>query len=638
MPQYELNINDYIRILRKRRFIIIFCFIAMLVTSLFFVSQESPQYKAVSSVKIEQRQTVAGLLTELVTYSPGDVMESAAKIIKGYPVMRKVARRLGLTEKGTPKTKARAIIAELQGDVIAEPVKSTNIIEITVTSGNAKKAMDLANAVADVYIEENLLEKNKQATTARKFIEEQLNTLENKLNQTEESLMSFGDEVKGIRVSPSLQTKLTELEFSLLDLKQKYTDKHPLVKQIQDQISDLESQLKGFSGQELEYARLARDVEVNRKLHALLREKLEEARITEAQKVSDVSIVNPAILPAVSVGQDRKTGVVLGGLTGLVLGIILAFVLESLDTSIGTIEDVESLLKLPVLGVVPSVKFESEKKANIFQEMLSFFAARKQSKAENTYARLIVHHEPKSFIAEAYRSIRTNLKLSSSLKTILITSANPQEGKTTVLTNLSLVIAQGGSKTLVVSTDLRRPVIARTFGLKEEPGLNEVLTKVVTLDSAIRSMSDIMLGDMKLDNIMETPGMENISILPSGRIPMNPSELLESGQMHSLISELRSRFDVAVFDSPPVLPITDAVLLASKVDGVVLVYEAGRTARSALLRAKAQLESAGAKILGVVLNHIKPETEAAVNYPHYGRYKYYGEEEDKAGKKKPFKK
>ncbi len=295
----------------------------------------------------------------------------------------------------------------------------------------------------------------------------------------------------------------------------------------------------------------------------------------------------------------------------------------------------ESLLKLPVLGVVPSVKLEPKKKANIFQEVASFFVANKQSKTENTYARLIVHYEPKSFIAEAYRSIRTNLRLSSSLKTILITSANPQEGKTTVLTNLSLAIAQGGSKTLLVSTDLRRPVIARTFGLKEEPGLNEVITKVVTLDSALRGMSDIMLGDMKLDNIMETPGMENLSIFPSGHIPMNPSELLESRQMHSLISELRSRFDVVLFDSPPVLPITDAVLLASQVDGVVLVYEAGRTARSALLRTKAQLESAGAKILGVVLNHIKPETEATLNYPHYGRYKYYGEKEDKAGKKKP---
>ncbi len=327
MPQYELNINDYIRILRKRRFIIIFSFLAMFVASLFLVSQESPRYKAVSSVKIEQRQTVAGLLTELVTYSPGDVMESAAKIIKGYPVMRKVARRLGLTEKNTPKAKARAIVAELQGSVNAEPVKSTNIIEITVTSENGKKAMDLANVVAEVYIDENLLEKNKQATTARKFIEEQLNTLENKLNQTEERLRAFGDEVKGIRVSPSIQNKLTELEFSLLDLTQKYTSKHPLVKQAQDQISDLEAQLKGFSGQELEYARLARDVEVNRKLHAMLKEKLEEARITEAQKVSDVSIVNPAILPTTPIGQDKKTGVVLGGLTGLVLGIILAFIL-----------------------------------------------------------------------------------------------------------------------------------------------------------------------------------------------------------------------------------------------------------------------------------------------------------------------
>ncbi len=161
--------------------------------------------------------------------------------------------------------------------------------------------------------------------------------------------------------------------------------------------------------------------------------------------------------------------------------------------------------------------------------------------------------------------------------------------------------------------------------MKEEPGLNEVITKVVDLDESLRNISDIMMGDMKLNKIMETPGIENIYILPSGHISMNPAELLESKEVDGLIDELKNRFDIILFDSPPVLPITDAVLLASKVDGVILVYEAGRTARSVLLRTKMQLESAGAKILGVVLNHIKPESEAALNYPYY-KYKYYGEE------------
>jgi len=228
-------------------------------------------------------------------------------------------------------------------------------------------------------------------------------------------------------------------------------------------------------------------------------------------------------------------------------------------------------------------------------------------------------------MAEAYRALRTNLKLSPSLKTILITSASAQEGKTTVLTNLGLAITQTGVNTLLVSADLRRPSVAKTFGLKEEPGLSEVINGTVSLTEAIRSASDIMMGGMKLEKMLETPGMEHMNILSSGNIPVNPAELLESKQMDDLIKNVRARFEVILFDAPPVLPITDASLLAGKVDGVVLVYEVGRTARSALLRTKAQLESAGAKILGIVLNHIKPEIEPTVAYPYYYKYKYGGE-------------
>jgi len=624
LAQYELNINDYLRIVRKRKLIIIATIVTALIFSLISVSSQKPSYEAVSSVKIEERKTVAGLLTELVSYSPGDVMESAAKIITGYPVMKKVAAKLGLLKENASVEESLQIASELQENISTETVKNTNIIEIKVTGDNPRKVMELANTVAEVYIEENLLDKNKQARTERKFIEEQLANLENKLKDNEESLRSFGNEVKGIRVSPSIQNRLTELEFSLLDLLQKYTEKHPAVRQIKDQIRDLELQLKGFSGQELEYARLTREVEVNKKLYAMLKEKLEESRITEAQKVSDVSIVNPAVLPTAPVGTRKKTGVMLGGLTGIILGFIFAFLRESLDTSIGTIEDVENLLKLPVLGIVPPYSIEGKEEKGWWDKYLNVFNLHKHPKVDELYARLIVHHEPQSLMAEAYRAIRTNLKLSSSLKTILVTSASPQEGKSTVVTNLGLAVTQTGLRTLLVSADLRRPSIARTFGLKEDPGLNEVINGAVSLNEAIRSASDIMMGGMNLGKMLETPGMENISILTTGNIPMNPAEILQSKELDNLITSVRSKFDLVLFDAPPVLPITDASELAGKVDGVILVYEVGRTARSALLRTKAQLESSGAKILGVVLNHIKPEIEPSTVYPYYYKYKYAG--------------
>lgn len=629
MPQYELNLRDYLRIFRKRKNIIVITFVIAIIASFIYLSTQPQIYESSTTVKILERQSIAGLLTEWIVYSPADIMESQAKIIAGFPIMKKVALSLDLIDEATPVSKVHSVVRELQGKISTETVLRTNIIRITATTSSAIEAMDLANTVALVYAQENVLEKRKQVSTARQFIEEQLAQLEGRLEDREENLRKFDHEVTGVRLAEPIQKKLVDLEFELASVLQKYTDKHPRVMQLKGQIGDLESQLGGFSGRDVEYARLVREVEVNKKLYFMLKEKLEEARITEAQKIGDVSIVDPAVMPRSPIGVQKKMVAFIGGIMGLVLGTGLAFMVETLDTSIGTIEDVENLVKLPVLGAIPCIVSESEDKKNIFTKFKRKITFAQNSGIEEDYIRLIVHHMPKSPMAEAYRNLRTNLKLDASQKVFLITSAGPREGKTTLLTNLALTMAQRGAKTLLISSDLRRPSLAKSFGIKSEPGLNEFMTGTVSLDDALMNISDIMLGDMRLDEIMKTPGIENIWILPTGHLPLNPAEILESTKLPKLIVELRKRFDVIFFDSPPVLPVTDASLLASKVDSVVICYESGRTARAALVRAKIQLESVGAKILGVVLNHIAPQSQTMEPYPDYYSYKYsyYGKEE-----------
>ena len=178
---------------------------------------------------------------------------------------------------------------------------------------------------------------------------------------------------EGKKAAGSLQDKLSEMQFRLNELLQRYTDKHPAVLQLKDQISEMKSNMRqqGVSGEEMEYMRLLREDEANKKLYTMFKEKLEEARISEAQKVSDISVVDPAIMPTGSAGADKKSAIMLSGLLGLVVGVVLAFVLESLDTSIGTIEDVENITKLSVLGVVPSIKItRQEREKNIFRKWL----------------------------------------------------------------------------------------------------------------------------------------------------------------------------------------------------------------------------------------------------------------------------
>lgn len=623
MLNYELNLRDYIRIIRKRGAIIAVITILITGFSVWYVSRQPKVYRASTTLKVGERKTVAGLLTESIVYSPGNVMNSYSRLIKGYDVLSKVAMEMGYTNDESAKELIYSKVTQLQGQISANTVERTNIIEISVTGAKADDVEKLANTVARVFIEENSRDKKKQASTVRSYIEEQLADLQLRIRTDEEKIRDYNEKIEDIRMSQPIEKKLVDLEFELVSLQRKFTDKHPKVVFAKDQIKELESQLVGFSSNSLDYSSLERQVEVNKKLYALLKERLEEARISEIQKVEDISIVNPAVKPSAPLNPRQEVSVVLGAMLGLVIGVVLAFIIESLDTSLGTIEDVESILKLPVLGVVPSVRSKQLKRMKFTQRIKKrFSAADDKSSISEAYVRLIVHNEPKSSISESYRAIRTNMQISEAQKTFLVTSAGPREGKTTTLVNLGIAIAQTGKKTLLVSSDLRRPAVAKTFGMAEEPGLNEVITNICTFDECLRNMTDLMLGEMDLPTIMKTPGIENIFILPSGHIPHNPAELLVTEKMQVLEEELKKRFDVILFDSPPVLPITDACLLSSKVDATVLVYEAGRTSRSALVRVKSQLEASGAKIIGVVLNHTSKEVELNLTFPYY-KNKYY---------------
>jgi polysaccharide biosynthesis transport protein len=633
VQQYELNLRDYLRIFRKRRIMILLVFVAVSLVSFFYTSRQEVSYEASATVKIEERKTIAGLLTEMVVYNPGDIMESETRAIKSFPVIRNAALRLGKIKKDSPLETVNEVVSGIQDAIDTERIKDTNMITISTSAESAKEAVELVNIVAEAYIEEDLVEKAKQARHSRIFIEEQLASLEGRLRNAEDKLRQLGGSAKEIMLSEATQKKLFDLETELSGLLQRYTEKHPSVMRLREQIKDVESQVTGYSGEDLEYSRLEREVDVNKKLYAMLKEKLEEARISEAEKVSDVAIVNPAVMSSVSASGNERMGALIGMVMGLILGLVVAFVLETLDTSIGTIEDVENIIKLPVLGLIPSLESEATEKRGIWSGLKHQFFPSPKTKEEERSIRLVSHYKPSSPAAEAFRNIQTNIKLDQSRKTILITSSGPREGKTNVAINLSLVMAQSGKKVLLVSADLRKPVLAPIFGLKREPGLNELIMGTVSLDESLKNVTDIMLGDMKFEEINMTPGMENLSIMPSGRLRSHTMEFLGSKKMTDLIAVLKAKFDVIILDTPPVLPVTDTSLLAPKADCAVIVYEIGRTSREALLRTKIQLESTGAKIIGVVLNNTRPQTEEISSYPYRHYRKYYGTEERDSKKK-----
>ena len=628
--EIEMNIRDYLFIFHKRRWVILGVFLFISVLTLIHISRQTPVYRAAASVRILERKTVANLLTDWFTLVPGDPITSQARVIESYPVIERVAKELGLVKPNATSKELMMAVISLQSAVKATPVKETNVIRITVEDKSAEGAALIANKVAQSYIEENLKEKTRQAHAVKEFVQEQLDEIERKLTAAEDKRKEFQESGKATGIAIPLQNRLSGLETEKAKLLRNYTELHPDVVKIKEEVNTLKEQIKLMPDLEVEFARLTREVEVNEKSYRALKEKLEDARIAEAENVPDVTLVDPASAPSNSVRPNKLAVMVLGLFLGLSLGLVAGFGVEQLDTSIGTIEDVERYLALPVLGVIPYLEVEVSLEKRPFIKTISLFFKREKNESKgNLNKQLLINYSSQSAIAEAYRILRTNivievLKNQTKGRTILVSSAGPQEGKSINISNLGICLAQAGHKVIVVDLDLRRPVIDKIFCLPphHRRGLSDVLRQTVKLEDAILSLTDLLIQSKEIDKILSVPGIDNLNFLLSGTPVSNPSELLGSQNMSLVLEKLKEKFDIVLFDTPPILAVTDAVLLAPKVDAVILVYKVGKTASAAIMRTKKQLEGVGVSCKGIILNNISTEVEMRSQYYYY-RYHYY---------------
>jgi capsular exopolysaccharide synthesis family protein len=362
----------------------------------------------------------------------------------------------------------------------------------------------------------------------------------------------------------------------------------------------------------IEYSVLKRDAEANRQLYQDLLQRLKEAGVSAGLRSSNIRVVDVGRTPTSPIKPNVPRNIELGLFFGLACGIGLAFVLESLDTSIRTLEEISAISSLPALGTIP-LQTSSNGYLRKRLKPASIQAETPESPTLITYAR------PKSEAAEAFRSLRTSILLSSygaPPKVILVTSALPQEGKTTISANSALVLAQRGGRVLLIGADLRRPGIEKLFGLRSRGGLSTLISG----------------GDKCEDVIVPFADVPNLWILPAGPIPPQPAELLGSTVMKDHLARWRTEFDHIIIDTPPCLSVTDAVILSPEADQVILVARAGKTTKLALRRACELLLQVKARVMGIVLNALN--LDSAESYYYYGgRYSdsYYREEsrEDK---------
>ena len=572
-----------------------------------------------------------------------------------------------------------AIIA----DQIITPVEKTNLVVISYIHTNPELAKRIADTLAEVFVQNNVERQELGISKAELALAREISTYQERVKRERDERFEFakknslpltpttlnleaekergyaqqllaaenlrreaksdyeaartGDdpltnpEVQKDELTRKLRERLSELKEKKAALEEIYTKEWPEVKRVEAQIKALEEDLKkapqqvlasmkkkvesaeskanslarAYSQQhgkttaqtkaEIELAAMTQKLTTDEQYLNTLNQKQRELAATSGGGGTNVSISSKSRLPNVPVGPARLRSILLAFLLSLMAGVGLAFLLDFLDDSVKSIDDIDRYIHLPALALIPAARSD---KGRLPAESAA---------AQNASTALTLVNDVRSPIAEAYRHLRTSLLLSSAgnpPRTILVTSSQPSEGKTTTAVNTAFMLAQTGAEVLIIDCDLRRPRLHANFNLANTRGLTNFLS-----------------GECAIDDVLQNyEGVPNLKLLTSGPIPPNPAELLGSEEMRKLLHTLSGRFAHIIVDSPPAISFTDASILSTFVDGVILVVHGGRSSRAVVRRAKQQLLDVGANIFGVVLNNVKAESHEYYGAGYYSSY------------------
>lgn len=548
---------------------------------------------------------------------------------------------------------------------IQEVGEMTNILKVSCKNKDPYLASLITNEIIDAYIDLSIQRMSQEASQALTFISEQLKITNQNLIKSEDiidrfqrqhGIISLKDEVKEAisrisnlekekleielkikdanslkdmlekdnanigdylisssdHVLDSMVQELTKLEIQKKAMLQEYTERYPGVIQLNVQIEETKEKIRQMLGSilnqlmiqkdnvnlyekayyknladlpalERQYAGLERDLKVNEELYDFLLKKHEEARISKAATVANIRIIDKAIPSNEPIEPKKAKNALVSFLFGFIFSLIIAFYVEYTDTSLKTVDDARRRLTLPIFGIIPQLH-------------------RKESNGD-IKRHLITVEDLKSTVTEAYRSLRTNIQfvdLENKNKCLMITSSGPGEGKSTTAANVAITLAYADMPTILIDADLRKPIIHTLFGLEQEPGF-----------------TNYIVSDMPLSGVIKHTSIKNLDVLTAGIIPPNPSELLSKPKVDALIKELKKHYSYIIFDTAPVLPVTDPAILGSKVDGSFIVVELGQTTIEAVSRAYSLLTNTKTNVYGVILNKI------SMTVGRYGRYYYY---------------
>ena len=590
-PQ-QSDLDLFRGIVRHAWLVIIFMLIG-LGGAWFYLKSVTPQYRAFAKIYIEP--TGPRVLPETVNpIQRTNYLFTQCEVIRSSPVLNIVAETPGIKDLKTFRITNGNVQFYLREYLKTEVGRKDDIITIQIDSPHAEDTAVIVNAVVKAYETYQSMEKRTASSDLLKSLLESKAKSDAELAELTDKMFEFRRAHPNLNLEPVIIAEvaahskaLLDARMQMLDVKAQWGEKHPAYQAAARKYAELErlneqsiEKSASLNTQAADYQRLDTDLKYKEGLTKQLDERIKVVELNSdaEQRFNMVTPLEPAVTPAEPSSPRRYRTIAIALAAGLLLGASLALLRDRMDGRMRSVEEIQTIIGLPVLGVVPQM---SGRRTAVARAMT-------------------VHLDPRSVVAEAYRTVRTAVYFgagSSNCKTILVTSPEPGDGKTTSASNLAIAIAQTGRSVLLLDADFRKPTQHKNLDVNDSVGLSSVLA-----------------GRESLERAIQHTGVDGLDILPCGPIPANPSEILNSREFGELVDSFAQKYDHIIFDSPPVNAVTDARILGAVCDATILVLRADKSTRKSGEHARNALMAVGARVLGVIVN----------DAPHRKGYEVYG--------------
>ena len=568
----ELDISSYFEILLRRRWVALAVFLMVVVAAFLYAFTTRPLYQAATLVLIEKARADRVIYSDtngMMWEDTEDFYPTQYKLLKSDSLVQQVYDQLDLGS--TNDFKQPNGLEKLSKAISIAPVFHSRLVYVQVHSHDAALAATIANALAKAFVEHNL---NNQLFMSKGVLQAlQGGNVDRRIY----------DSLPAVVNNPLLQTLKAEyakLQAQAADMSAKFTPRHPAVIAVKSNMAAVQSQIQA---------------ETDKIVQSL------KTELSGQLAANNVRVIDPAQVPLFPISPKRKLALIIGALGGLLLGWLAAALVEAIDQSIRTQDDVEMKLDMPFLGAIPSIPVSSEKK--VYETLVG---------------------DKISLTSEAFRNLRTMIDFAGvgeHSKKFLVTSTVQEEGKSYIASNLAVAFSQLGEKVLIIDGDLRRPKLHKNFWLSDQHGLSEFLAQGKSVD--------------ELSGLIQSTDIPGLKVMVCGTRPPNPSELLNTPKVAALVEWATSNFDRVLVDCTPMFPINDTLLWSRYIRSCVFAVRYGKTRSGIIRKACQKLGQSGVKVLGAAING---STSGGIGYSHYGYYyqqyyhHYYQQEEQEMKK------